>query len=342
MNKKFLSSIVHLFFALALLSACSRNSKEVSPGTNATEKNTTAGRLNVINESIVTTVAHINVLSNGNVQYNFNEKQAVFTVLKTDPSYARILTLAREALAGTKPVKLIYSDNNLLSDLGWPTTEETARYLDWYRLKIVQPEADRVLNITDLSASYFNTVDWQNWKVFKLCIKTIPSFAAAKTIFNYCAAQGCYLGPTQVQPCIPFQYVKDGCFARAHKMRWIIETKYGYCSEKVFSYGNLDVKADKWGGCCVGWWYHVAPLVRVQSGRTVLCYVIDPGMFNEPVLLSTWLSAQGNTTCDASSAVTSYSIQPSSAYTPSYTTDPGYTQTNSDLVYYNGQGNTCN
>ena len=54
------------------------------------------------------------------------------------------------------------------------------------------------------------------------------------------------------------------------------------------------VKADKWSGCCVNWWFHVAPLIRVKvrlgAVSLVLAHVIDPGMFNEPVLLSTWLA----------------------------------------------------
>ena len=28
-------------------------------------------------------------------------------------------------------------------------------------------------------------------------------------------------------------------------------------------------QADKWGGCCVTWWYHVAPLVRVRFASAV-------------------------------------------------------------------------
>ena len=72
--------------------------------------------------------------------------------------------------------------------------------------------------------------------------------------------------------------------------------RFGYCCEKVFSFANenndvLAVRADKWGGCCVQWWYHVAPLIRVRfkigSFSIVLALVIDPGMFDKPVLLTT-------------------------------------------------------
>lgn len=300
---------------------------------------------------LVTSLSRINKLPNGDVEYNFNERQAPFTVAKTNPAFERILLLATRALEAGQPVKLVYTGHNTLLELTQPTPAETSRYFEWQKGNLKDPEPRRDLRLSAIDTAVFNLAEWQKWKVFKFCTKTVPSLAVAKTIFNYCAAQGCYLGPTQVQPCIPFEYVKDGCFARAHKMKWIIETKYGYCSEKVFSYGNLDVKANKWGGCCVGWWYHVAPVIRVPGkGGRLVCYVIDPGMFDEPVTLSVWLSAQGNITCDGTSTgPTAYSIQPSSAYTPAggynsqtYSTDPNYATTNTDLIFYNAQGNTCN
>ena len=96
------------------------------------------------------------------------------------------------------------------------------------------------------------------------------------------------------------------------------------------------MKADKWGGCCVTWWYHVAPLVRVRikikllsfNFEFVLAMVIDPGMFDKPVLLSTWLAAQEDTACWPNANLSMYSIQPGSAYSPAnyagtmFTTDP--------------------
>jgi hypothetical protein len=78
-----------------------------------------------------------------------------------------------------------------------------------------------------------------------------------------------------------------------------------------------------------------------------MAYVIDPGMFDKPVLLSTWLSAQANSACSAHAKVSTYTIQPASAYSPAnyqgtaFTTDPLYTATNATL---NGYKNlvTCN
>jgi len=181
------------------------------------------------------------------------------------------------------------------------------------------------------------------------CMAVIPNVATAQTIFNYMANQACYLpGPFAYPPCIPFQYVRDGCYARAHKMRQILLNKYNYCCQKIFSFANtgnykLAVKADKWGGCCVTWWYHVAPLVCVYNPTIYPYYfymVLDPGMFNGPVIWNYWLAAQQTTACYAAAKVTMYSVQPDTAYAPanyagtSFTTDPNYTATNQTLIAY--------
>ena len=49
------------------------------------------------------------------------------------------------------------------------------------------------------------------------------------------------------------------------------------------------MKADKWGGCCVTWWYHVAPLIRVRVRlkgypklSLALAMVIDPSSGFDP------------------------------------------------------------
>ena len=51
-----------------------------------------------------------------------------------------------------------------------------------------------------------------------------------------------------------------------------------------------------------------------------------------------WLAAQENKTCNSLAKVSTYSIQPGSAYTPGwsgpYGTDPGYTSTESTLLAY--------
>ncbi len=177
----------------------------------------------------------------------------------------------------------------------------------------------------------------------------IPDFNTAQLMFDYIAHQCCQLaGPYAIDHCISFQYCEDGCYARAHKMCMIINSKYHYGTQKVFSFANagideLCVKAEKWNGCCINWWYHVAPLVTIKTATGPKAFVFDPAMFDQPVLLSTWLHAQTNPACVPSGDVPHVSminIQPTASYSPSggsgyfFDTDPLYVNTNSTLVSY--------
>ncbi|MBL0273153.1 MAG: hypothetical protein IPQ06_08790 [Chitinophagaceae bacterium] len=346
--KKILKTYLIPLLALTIfVTSCMLSSSQ--GGGNNPGKNNFENKAVIPGDTVVTTIARIIDLARGDMEILFNERQARYRISRDNPRFNVISKVAREAFAEKKPVKLISEAPGQLAQLIWPTDAETKAYLEWYKRNLREVDSSRTINLKRIDTASFNLEEAQQWKAFNLCKKIIPDFATAQSIFNFCKQQMCVIGPTQITPCIPFFYVRDGCFARAHKMRYIIESRYRYCSEKVFSFGNLDVSANLWGGCCVGWWYHVAPLVRVKIGNRIFCYVIDPSMFTGPVLLFTWLNAQGNTTCDATSAVTDYSIQPSSGYTPTgyppsapYTTDPNYSKTNTDLIYYNTVGTTCN
>jgi hypothetical protein len=276
----------------------------------------------------------------------FNERQQIFTPAKNVKA-AELTDLIKRKI----PVRAtIEPDRGTLQKIDMLEPRE----IDEFRRSIIlleNPSKAVKVDVRRLDPVLSNVVDVRlRWPVFNVCVKTIPNFAKAQEIFDFCAAQTCSLGgPFDISPCIPFQYVKDGCFARAHKMRKIITEKYKYCCEKVFSFANeepdkLAVKANKWGGCCVEWWYHVAPLVRVKFkfGPATLTFamVIDPGMFDAPVTLSTWLSAQENTTCNPNARVTRYSIQSGAAYYPTdysglaFTTDANYTATDAKLQQY--------
>ena len=299
------------------------------------------------NEEVVGIARIIDLPENG-IQILFNERQSPYIVTRENPEYANIVRVARQALAESKPVKLFSTEPAVLNQLAVPTEAELRQYNARIRMNLRNVDPVRTVNLREADSAVFNSVIAQNWKAFRLCRKIVPNLATAKAIFNYCKQQACIIGPTQEQPCIPFQYVRDGCFARAHKMRLIIEKKFGYCTEKVFSFGSL-LYVNASGGCCVNWWYHVAPLIRVEVVPGFqMCYVIDPSMFTEPVPLLTWLVAQEDKTCNSAANFLSYSIQPPAAYYPfsyppgnTYATDNAYTDTNEKLVYYNTLGSTC-
>jgi hypothetical protein len=308
--------------------------------------------------SIVTVAAILPSADGKTLDIIFNEKEQVFTIQKEDKSFAEFNRQFEDALKSKTVLKIVSDPRKGNFSM---VTQPSARELEifqGFRKEMLPGDSARRIDILKIDTAKFNIVnEYLKWPAFFLCTKVVPDYTTAKQIFDYCAAQSCSIfGPHQVNPCIPFQYVIDGCYARAHKMRWIIENHFGYCSEKVFSFANqvghhLAVKANKWGGCCVQWWFHVTPLIRVKVnfGKfvTTMAYVIDPGMFDQPVLLSTWLQAQENLACNANAHVDFYSIQPSSAYLPTYptgapyTTDPNYTQTNNTLINY-ANGHTCN
>ncbi|MFQ5526721.1 MAG: protein-glutamine glutaminase family protein [Thermoanaerobaculia bacterium] len=304
-------------------------------------------------EKELLTVAAIRKPRRGVTEYLFNEKQQIFT-FRSKTRTAEVGTRRlNEAFKEKIPVKARLDPvKGFIKHIARPTNKDFERF-ERERILLDEPEKTRPIKVAKIDPVTFNIVDhYLKVPVFLRCTRIVPSYRSAVNIFNFCAAQSCHLpGPYTITPCIPFQYVRDGCYARAHKMRWIITQRFRYCCEKVFSFANqgndrLAVRADKWGGCCVTWWYHVAPLVRVRikiprlGFNAVLAMVIDPGMFNKPVMLSSWLAAQENTVCDADANVSMYSIQPGSAYAPAnyagtaFSTDPAYTATNATLTAY--------
>jgi Glutaminase len=306
-------------------------------------------------EAGVVTVAAVRESKDVGIECLFNEREQIFTLSPTVKSQAAVAERLKEALERDLPVKAVLNPRRGVVQRIEPLSERELREFQRTRTLLENPDKAVRIDVASMDPTTFNIVDYKlKWPIFALCTRVIPSYKVAKDIFDFCAAQSCHLpGPPAISHCIPFQYVRDGCYARAHKMRQIIEDQYGYCCEKVFSFANqnddtLAVKANKWGGCCVTWWYHVAPLVRVRIRlrlgpfdlQFVLAMVIDPGMFDKPVLLSTWLMAQEDTSCAASANLSMYSIQAGSAYWPTnyagttYATDPTYALTHSTLTGY--------
>jgi hypothetical protein len=305
-------------------------------------------------ESGLVTVAAIRTAGNRPPRYLFHEHEPIFTLASNaaDDASVRRLEAARRS---RRPVRINLDGKagviSAVSDASPGEIEEFVRA----RPPLKGPARIARLDLRKVDPTTFNLAEtYLKWPAFRKCHDIIPTYKKAREIFDFCAGLSCHLpGPPTVPPCIPFQYVIDGCYARAHQMRRIITGRFRYCCDKVFSFATdnqdtLAVKADKWGGCCVEWWYHVAPVVRVRvkirglpkKVTLALAMVIDPGMFDKPVLLSTWLAAQENVGCNVHARVTSYSIQPGSAYTPSFgggfTTDPAYTATESTLIGYSG------
>jgi hypothetical protein len=245
------------------------------------------------------------------IQVRFYESPRIFDLAKNDPQFTSIKALIDESRDAQVPMRLFYGDvtRPFISITGGqkPTIDEIR--LNEQKFEITTDDA----------------------KVKKV----LPGMAVMNGIFDYCAAQGCTTGTATIDYCIPFQYVVDGCYARAHKMRQIMNEDYNYEPQKVFSYegpsGFLAVDA---GDCCVFWWYHVAPLVTIKTATGVAEYVIDPSMFNEPVSIATWTSAQENLECSPMADFGYTEITPGKIYAPGGSTDNAYISTNWTLQAY--------
>src|ERR1051325_3529419 len=243
-------------------------------------------------ENGLLTLAAIRKGKNQPPRYLFHERERIFALAARAAVDERAARLLPESRAQRRPLKFsVDGKRGLIQRVSEPTKRELEEFARSY-VPLERPSRIVPIDVREIDPSTFNFVDlYLKWPVFRLCERIVPSYTKAKEIFDFCAQLSCQLpGPYAVTPCIPFQYVIDGCYARAHQMRRIITTRYKYCCEKVFSFATangdtLAVRANKWGGCCVEWWYHVAPLIRVRlrlrglprKFSLVLAMVIDPG-----------------------------------------------------------------
>ena len=87
---------------------------------------------------------------------------------------------------------------------------------------------------------------------------------------------------------IPFGYITDGCYARAHLMDESFR-QHGMNYAKMFVRGDLAASNDHMEA---RWWYHVAPLVFVDDGQgNPEAKIIDPGFSDKPMDPSEWVKA---------------------------------------------------
>lgn len=122
--------------------------------------------------------------------------------------------------------------------------------------------------------------------------------AQAQQLFTEMAGLQFLTTQGQLAP-VPYHYPPDGCYARAHLMMQRL-TELGYASEKVFAISRtqgggagLHVPTpygpDTTGQPAVDWWYHVAPIIRVQQADgSTQQMVLDPSMTSGPVTISQW------------------------------------------------------
>ncbi len=343
------ASAIALIAGLTLLSSCNKD-KNVGSGTNTSPVNNAVTQAKENNSlTQVLTVANIRTLPNGATQAMFCENAEVFNI--SDPA-----VLSSLQTSFTSHNKVTVTFNPWMASISKAVVSTPAEITSARRGAAAQNTTGTVFTADQIKAMGDNINDASTIGLTKAVTDNalprladiIPNMATAQSIFSYMARQCCALpGPYNVDYCISFQYCEDGCYARAQKMGYVFDNTFHYSIHKIFSFANagndeLSVEAEKWGGCCINWWYHVAPLLNIHTVSGDQAFVYDPAMFDQPVLLSTWLHAQENPACAGSynPHVSMINIQPATSYSPTdytgyhFDTDPTYSNTDATLSSY--------
>jgi Glutaminase len=138
---------------------------------------------------------------------------------------------------------------------------------------------------------------------------------------------------------IPFNWPRDGCYARAHEMRKLM-TAEGIESRKVFNYASptgtgMEVKGTSIGD--VQWGYHVAPIIAVKGSDGVTRdMVIDPSLGDKLITVDEWKGKQGdpNSTIEKADGSVVYKPQGMSDTDPAVMKDDDNKKTDAALEHF--------
>jgi hypothetical protein len=226
----------------------------------------------------------------------------IYTLSRTMPQAELYISLLSNARANNTPLRITLNEaDNTITAVAIATDEE---------INLFEIFEDKIC---------FQAVAVAQLRAAAGCKDTIPCDSLT-AIFDYLKNQGCKSANPPAN-CIPFECVYDGCDARADRMRELLEAR-GWCSEKIFAFGDLEVKATLNGNnCCVEWGWHVAPVIKVKCGDSVVQRVLDPSMFNNPVSPGDWGDAM-KSDCNndgTSGSIDSLPVKPPTYYKPSGT-----------------------
>lgn len=306
----FLMAVVILFSFSFLLSSCSKD-------TGTGKQDSPEEKVEQIESKLLTVARVLEKEGGKSVEVWFYETPLIHDLNKDLVNQVAAVQLLKDAKTRNEPVRVNVSSRQIdkIIALAPASVEE-----------IEAQKKNRSLAQQAIEAE--NPANQRNTTL----VGSIPNMSVLNTIFNGCAGGSACTnyGPYLSGQCIPYQFVADGCYARAHKMRQVIEGFYGYLSYKVFHFldlcnpnpGSLRVNASLWGNnCCQRWWYHVAPYVYVGSGFSYSAYVIDPSMFTGPVSIETWRNAMRNpASCSSGPVYSGLAYYQSAGYAPY----PGY------------------
>lgn len=258
----------------------------------------------------------------GGIEIQLDASHGRFLLPRQRDDFAELEATLREARSGNRLLLLTPDDGQRIEDLRFfkpgpddgpvpdfpPRPETELSWLDRFRWWPIWP--------------------W-NWWFFR-CV----SYRRAQEVFDAMSATSCNPAATAA-PCIPFLYPDDGCWARAHEMRRLMNNM-GVYPRKVWIHGSLKTPTRNNPNCVVYWGWHVAPTICVRrSWRwwhvfwwwSGVRMVIDPALFTTPVTKAQWKAVQGDPNATLNEVIGSTYYWPNQ-------TDPNYVDTNYYLAVY--------
>lgn len=210
--------------------------------------------------------------ANNKATVSFVETPVPFEFDLTVDSHANDIRLIKEVIGKDIPLRIFtYKGTNKIAKVQ-PVTEQDILN---YRKDLVRTDSG-ILNRPDPAF-----------------LSIFPDELSLTNVYNIILNNSC--ANTNFQDgCLTFQFATDGCNARAHKMKQILNAN-GYNCQKHYIFGDLIASS---GSCCVAWIYHTAPLVLVRNNNDVIEErILDPSLFNTPVTPEIWRAACQNSAC---------------------------------------------
>lgn len=294
--KKFLLSMM-VFVAALSFNACSDSN--ANQDSNATSKENQQIALKEFGRTVPVGIDK----EDGKYKVSFILSAQPYEIKDTEENKAYI-SMISQAVKNESPVHIFLKANsNEIAKVESPTSEDIRFFKSTFTKEVKEDGVARRL------------------------ASVIPDLATLNSLFTQIKNQSCGTS-TASSPCITFRYPVDGCYARAHKMRQILNNA-GYECEKQFVYGNLRAST---GTCCVSWVYHVAILVSFKNASGVVeKRIIDPSLNSTgPITDTAWRAACTNSTC-GSTSVSSFANTAGNVY---------YRSTSGSLLYDNNLVNT--
>lgn len=267
--------------------------------------------------------------SANNVEYypvTIGASQRIYKLQKQNPQSAAFFNLIKEAQTRTlNPVKIsVDQTSGFVKSVASPTTEESRKWKETDAAQI-HKEAnlvgdEGVFEDIDQISDNRNSVVFSSYNDVASTHQSLGQYRCV------------YYGP-QMPRCITFEYKADGCYARAHRMKEIMEYGSKTCYKIVVFADIYNGKALTVPGCnSYGWAYHLAPLV--QAGG--VWYVVDPSLSSTPLTRSQWYALMGTSNvCDVEYTLGDYYMPTGyGCGTHSYYTDPNYYHTYYTLANY--------